>query len=103
MQRDEALDGIRDIIAERMNEDSRVRNSCRNIYHRSAVLSSSIPNTHKIEASKYSNYNEFSKSLKYISSHQYLAIMRGEREDALKVKIEGDSERMVDTIARFYT
>ena len=103
MQRDEALDGICDIIAERMNEDSRVRNSCRNIYRRSAVLSSSIPNTHKIEASKYSNYNEFSKPLKYISSHQYLAIMRGEREDALKVKIEGDSERMVDTIARFYT
>ncbi|MDE6396743.1 MAG: RNA-binding transcriptional accessory protein, partial [Muribaculaceae bacterium] len=100
--KDEVFAGARDIIAEWMNEDIRIRNACRNIYSSTAVLTSTIPPSKKAEATKYINYNDFSRPLKYVSSHQYLAIMRGEHEGLLKVKIEGDSDRMINAITRNY-
>ena len=54
----------------------------------------------EIEGRNYENYYEYSMPLKRVSSHQLLAIRRGEKEGFLKVGIEINDDRTLDNIAR---
>lgn len=92
---DDALQGARDIIAERINEDAGVRNQIRNLFRREAVLTSRVIKSRAEEGSKYQDYFDFSEPLARCPSHRMLAIRRGEREGFLSMDISVDAEQAI--------
>ncbi len=97
---DEALDGARDIIAEWINEDQRVRNILRNIFEREAWVISSVVKKKEEEGAKYTDYFDFCEPLRKIPSHRLLALYRGEREGFLRVSIQPDQAEAIDKLKR---
>ena len=100
---DDALKGARDIIAEVISEDIKVRNSVRNIFAREAVITSKVVKGKEAEAEKYRDYFDFSEPLSKSSSHRILALRRGENEGFLKVSISpAEDEKCIDRIDSYY-
>ena len=95
-----AIAGAKDIIAEWISENEAVRNSVRRSFKHGAVLTSTYVKGKEIEGRNYENYYEFSQPLKRVSSHQLLAMRRGEKEGFLKVNINIDNDRAIDNICR---
>ncbi len=85
---EEALVGASDIIAEWASESPRLRNITRNYYNRVGSLESAPAKdkASELEQSPYSQYAEFSQSVRRMPSHQYLALRRAETEGLIKVK-----------------
>jgi len=98
-----ALQGARDIIAEWINENEKVRNRLRRRYQRSAAISSVVIKSKKEEeaAQKYQQYFEWEEPLHKCPSHRLLAILRAENEKIVRVKItvaENDALDIIDDI-----
>lgn len=89
---EDALKGARDIIAEQVNEDEKVRKIVRQQFSKSATIISKVIKGKEDEGIKYSDYFSFCEPLKNISSHRLLAIRRGEKEGILRVTITPDEE-----------
>lgn len=83
----EALSGAKDIIAEWISENATCRNRLRQIFAKTAVISSKVVKGKESDGKKYRDYFDFSQSLQRCSSHRLLAIRRGESEGILKVAI----------------
>lgn len=99
---EEALAGAMDIIAEWASESTRLRNITRNFYRRMASITAAPVKDKAAElvATPFAQYADFSQKISRISSHQYLAIRRAEREGLLKVKFDiGQSkEQLIDKL-----
>lgn len=97
---DEALQGARDIIAEWINENNRVRNRLRKLYKRKANIISKVVKDKEAleEAQKYRQYFDWSEPLYKCPSHRLLAILRAEKEETVKVKIAVDKDEALDII-----
>ncbi|MCP4444176.1 MAG: hypothetical protein GY811_02370 [Myxococcales bacterium] len=91
---DAALAGARDIIAEVVSEDSRVRSLVRREFSEKGLLVSSKARSVGETPTKFEQYYEFSEKAKTIPSHRFLAIRRGEAEKVLRAKVEVDLERL---------
>lgn len=99
---DDALKGASDIIAEIINEDSRVRSGLRDKLKHRGVVNSSVVKSKIEDAEKYKDYFSFSQSVKDIPSHRLLAILRGVKEGFLRFKIEVNSDDVDRVIGQFY-
>ncbi len=99
---EEALQGARDIIAEWINEDEKVRTTVRNHFDKWATSKAKVVASKKEEAIKYKDYFEFEKPLKKVLPHQLLAILRAENEGFLRINIEPDEIRVLESIDRQY-
>lgn len=101
---DSALAGAKDIIAEMVSEDQRSRQQMRNIFNRTAYISSKVVKTKKNddEAQKYSDYFDWEEPLKRCSSHRLLAMRRGESEGYLRVSITADEEDCKERLHRIF-
>ncbi|MFB0945158.1 MAG: hypothetical protein ACI9V1_001279 [Spirosomataceae bacterium] len=99
---DEALQGARDIIAEWINEDIQARNVVRNVFEKTAVVTSKVKKGKQQEGEKFKDYFDYSEELKRIPSHRLLAIRRGENEGFLKVKMIVEDERALNSLDRIY-
>lgn len=99
---DEAIAGAKDIIAEQISEDQQARNTVRREYKRDAVITSKVikKKENDDEAQKYRSYFDFSKPLKRVSSHQLLAMRRGEAAGILRVTISADDEECIYRLKR---
>ena len=95
-----ALQGARDIIAEWINEDQRLRNRVRSIFNRDAIISSKVARGKQEEGAKFRDYFDFSESLKRCPSHRLLAMRRGEEEGFLRVQIAPDEETTLGQLER---
>ena len=97
---DDAIQGAKDILAERYAEQPREREAIRNSMLRFGTLQ-----TKKAKAFKndgvYKNLAQKSEKVAYIPSYRYLAIMRAVKEKELSVKIEIDIERIHTNIQRY--
>jgi len=87
-----ALQGARDIIAEWVSENPQARQKIRTVFNRDAFISSKLIKGKEQEGIKYSDYFDFSESLKKCPSHRMLAIRRGEAEGFLRVSVEPEAE-----------
>ncbi len=96
----DAIAGAKDIIAEWISENTAVRNSVRRAFRHSAVLTSTFVKGKEIEGRNYENYYDYRQPLSRVSSHQLLAMRRGEKEGFLKVGIGIDDDRATDNICR---
>lgn len=100
----EALAGASDIIAEWASESTRLRNITRNSYRRNASVACAVVRgkEDEIGGSPYSGYADFSQSVRRMSSHQYFAIRRAEREGLVKVRYNLDDDGLEDALCRAF-
>ena len=103
-ERDEALQGARDIIAEWINQDERARQSIRREFGYSAIITTKVikGKESEAEAQKYKDYFAISEPLRRISSHRLLAIRRAENEGFIRVDISPDREKALDKLAHLF-
>ena len=91
---DEALQGARDIMAERISETAHNRETLRGIYRTRRVCSKvTKEGMSNPEAAKYRTYFNFSQPISKIPSHNLLAMLRAQDEGFLKVEIDADGEK----------
>jgi len=99
---DSALQGARDIIAEKINEDIEARNSIRHLFDKEAVLSTKLIKGKADEGAKYKDYFAWSEDLKKMPSHRILAVLRAENEKILKLDISVDKQKAFDKLKRMF-
>lgn len=99
---DDALEGARHIVAEWISDSSESRDSVRKTFGSSAKITSKVVKKKISEAEKYTDYFDFSESLKKCPSHRLLALNRGEKEGFLRVKIEVDDEAAIYHLKRHW-
>lgn len=100
--KEEVLQGARDIIAEWINENIDCRNIIRKIFNQHASIVSKVKKAKKVEAEKYLDYFDFFENINKIPSHRVLAILRGEKEGFLSVKIEVNKEDVLYKLKKFW-
>ncbi|MBP5484030.1 MAG: RNA-binding transcriptional accessory protein [Bacteroidales bacterium] len=89
-----ALQGARDIMAERINETASYRETLRSIYRTRRVESTVTKKGQEDpEAAKYRSYFKFSQPISKIPSHNLLAMLRAENEGYLRISIDADGEK----------
>lgn len=88
---DEALQGAKDILAERVSDNADIRRRLRNLYAVTGVISSKA--AEKDKDSVYTAYYAYSEAVSKIPDHRILALDRGEKEDFLKVSVSMDEEK----------
>jgi uncharacterized protein len=96
--KDEALQGARDIIAEWINENLESRNKLRTIFEREAIISAKVKKGKATDGIKYQDYFDFNQKLKDVPSHRLLAIRRGQDEGFLKASIDIETEKALKTL-----
>ena len=89
---DEALAGARDIIAERVSENAQARNKVRNLFRRSAMLSSKVVKNKEEEGGKFESWFDWKENAMRAPSHRILALFRGEEEGVLRVHVMPDDD-----------
>ncbi|AGC42757.1 S1 RNA-binding domain-containing protein [Myxococcus stipitatus DSM 14675] len=82
-----ALAGARDICAERVSEDAGLRRESREVCAKRGSLRSDVVPAKKNEPTKFENYYGHEEPLSQAPSHRVLALLRGEEEGVLKVKL----------------
>src|SRR5215472_12914618 len=97
---DEALEGARHIIAERISEDAAVRKDLRQLMFDEGVVVSRKTIDAVDPQEKFKMYYEYSEPVKTIPSHRMLAIRRGESENVLYFLIELEPERALASIRK---
>jgi uncharacterized protein len=98
----EALSGARDIIAERISEDSALRSEIRGYFQKHAVLISKVIKGKEQEGLKYMAYFEWSENASRSPSHRTLAIFRGASEGFLRFHILPGEEVSIKLIEKRY-
>ncbi len=93
LNKEEALAGAMDIIAESISDEADYRTYIRKITMDEGVLVSECKDE-KIE-SVYEMYYQFSEPVKKLAGHRILAINRGEKEKILTVHIDAPEERIL--------
>ncbi|MCQ2296607.1 MAG: RNA-binding transcriptional accessory protein [Bacteroidales bacterium] len=89
---EEALAGARDIIAERVNENVQARTKVRNIFRRTAMLSSKVVKNKEEEGGKFESWFDWKENAMRAPSHRILALFRGEEEGVLRVHVVPDDD-----------
>ncbi|WP_270942643.1 Tex family protein [Romboutsia lituseburensis] len=96
---EEALKGAKDIIAEIVSDDAKIRKHIRELALKEGII---VTKNSQEEKSVYDMYYDYSESVKTIAPHRVLAINRGEKENFLKVKLEINNEKVINHIINEY-
>ncbi len=99
---DDVLSGARDILAERVSEDSTARNGMRRLFAKRGVLRSHAVNEEEKDAAKYLDYFDWEEPLGSAPSHRILAMLRGEKESHLSVSISPSSPAPTDVLSALF-
>ncbi|MCI6152912.1 MAG: RNA-binding transcriptional accessory protein [Fusobacterium perfoetens] len=87
---EEAIEGAKLIVAQKISENAQYREYLRNVYLKDSIVTSK--NTKKAseldEKKVYGDYYEYSETIKTILSHRVLALNRGEKEEILNVSLK---------------
>ncbi len=90
-----ALDGARHILVERAAEDAELVGAIRTKFWAEGALRTAPFSEEAAKspaAQKFRDYFEFSERLEDMPSHRVLAVMRGEKEQALALRFDGGSD-----------
>ena len=94
----DAIAGSSDIIAEWVSEDEKARKQLRYLFEKEAVIYSKVVKGKEAEGIKYSDYYDWSESLKKCPSHRLLAMRRGEDEGFLRLSVEPSEANALDIL-----
>ena len=98
---DAALQGARDVIAERVNDDAGARARIRRLFWAKGVLRSEVRPGRAAEGTKLKDYFDWAEPIATAPSHRVLAIRRGEAEEILSSSVqppEADALGMLETL-----
>lgn len=84
---DAALEGARDILVERIAETPRLVGKVRETVWKEGKLGSSLVKGKEQEGAKFADYFDFDEPVTEMPSHRALAVLRGQKEGVLKVKL----------------
>ncbi|MCM1321286.1 MAG: RNA-binding transcriptional accessory protein [Bacteroides sp.] len=101
---EDALNGAKDIIAERVSQNTENRADIHDFYLKTGTIrSKGIGDEEAAKTSVYQMYWDYTEALNQIKPHRILAINRGEREAALEVAIDVDVDGAIDLLKRKYS
>lgn len=92
-----ALDGARHILVERVSEDAELVGAVREKFWSDGTLTTkpwSEEAAKSPAAQKFRDYFEYSEPLGDMPSHRVLAVLRGEKEEALSLNFDGGDETL---------
>lgn len=92
-----ALDGARHILVERVSEDAELVGAVREKFWSDGTLTTkpwSEEAAKSPAAQKFRDYFEYSEPLEDMPSHRVLAVLRGEKEEALSLNFDGGDETL---------
>ena len=95
---EDAIAGALDIIAEEISDNAEFRKQIKKICYKEGLISTKAAK--EDEKSNYEMYYDYSEVISRIPSHRILAINRGEKEEFLKVKIDKNEEKIINTIEK---
>jgi uncharacterized protein len=96
--KEEALAGARDIIAEWVNEDAEARTRIRNLFEKKGVFKSRVVAGKEEEGQKYKDYFEWEEPIEKAPSHRVLALRRGEKEMILMLDAQPEEEAAIEIL-----
>lgn len=102
----DALAGAKDIIAERVSQDSENRTAIHDLYMATGSIKSKgiVPEgqteEQAMKTSTYQMYWDYAEPLNQVKPHRILAMNRAEREGALEVTIDVDVDAAIDLITK---
>lgn len=96
---EEALQGARDILAERISDDPQGRKRLRYVCRMNASLCVTGASD---DLGVYEMYKEYSEPVKKMAHHRVLAVNRGEKEGALKVTLDFDREKAMSILSSIH-
>ena len=122
---EDAIAGAKDIIAEKISDDSDLRKELRTFMQKTGFIASTIKKAKETKKKKevidnsdkyadkegseksssadtYAGYDGFKQEISKIPSHRTLAINRGENEGFLKVDVDFNAEKCLEIIAKNY-
>jgi uncharacterized protein len=82
-----ALEGVRQIIMERISEDANLLAELRERIWQQGILRAEVVKGKEAEAEKFKDYFDYQEAINKIPSHRALAIFRGRNEDMLNVTL----------------
>ena len=97
-----AIAGACDIIAEWISEDEKSRKRLRYLYEKEAVIYSKVIKGKEEEGVKFSDYFDWSETLRKCPSHRLLAMRRGEEEGYLRLSIEPDEKKVLEILDEIF-
>lgn len=97
-----ALDGAKDIIAERISDDAGVRETVRRMIRRTGMFVTSIKKGAEDPKGVFEMYYDYEEPLKTIKPHRVLAANRGEKEGVLKVAVKAEEGPVVTALEQKY-
>ena len=93
---EDALNGAKDILAERTAQDTNNRSAIHDLYIKEGMIKTKgIGDEEAAKTSTYQMYWDYSEPLNQVKPHRILAINRGEREGALEVTLDVDVDSAV--------
>ena len=102
----DALAGAKDIIAERVSQDSENRTAIHDLFMATGSIKSKgiVPEgqteEQAMKTSTYQMYWDYAEPLNQVKPHRILAMNRAEREGALEVTIDVDVDAAIDLITK---
>lgn len=99
---EDALAGARDIIAEIINEDASIRSAIRDLFVKTAMISSKVIKNKTQEGAKFKDYFDWEEPAFKAPSHRILAMLRGAAEKILRVHVLPDENKALHIIHRVY-
>ena len=103
---EDAINGAKDILAERISQDTKNRESLHDLYmaegniKTKGIVPDGMNEKDAEESSTYKMYWDYSEPLNQVKPHRILAINRAEREGALEVTLDVDVESGVKEIQK---
>ena len=98
----EALSGARDIIAEWVSEDTGARREIRRLFWSQGTFSSSVVSGKREDAGKFRDYFNWEEPVLKVPSHRVLAMLRGEKESILSIRISPPTIQAVAVLQEIF-
>ncbi|MED2942495.1 Tex family protein [Bacillus swezeyi] len=94
MSAEDALEGAKYILAERISDEPEFRRWIRQETFKKGTLKSAAKDAEADEKKIYEMYYEYGEPIQKIVPHRVLAVNRGEKEDILKVSVEPPADHI---------
>ncbi len=99
---DDALQGAKDIIAEKASDDVEIRKRIRNSMEKYGQIITKEKKKHEDIKKVYKNYYDYHEKISTLASHRIMAMDRAEKEKVIQVSISFDEEYQLNwAIAKF--
>jgi protein Tex len=100
--KESALAGARDIIAEEISENASTRSALRRLYRQAAVIETKVVAKNVALGDKYRDYFQWREPAAKAAGHRLLAVLRGAEEKILAVTMRPPEEQALALLHRLH-